>query len=151
MLSEDVRENIKDVIERNVDACKGYEKAAEKVNNHLLTDAFRQQAAQRKQFALELESTANVLGPDLADKIEDGTFEGSLHRTWMDIKSVFSSDNAESMVEECIRGEKESLDEYDELIRSGVLTSDLSNVVQKQRSTIQQNIQNLQRLEEQLD
>lgn len=151
MLTENVKENVKDVIERNIDACKGYEKAAEKVENHRLADAFRQQAAQRKNFALELESTAHVLGSDAVSKIEEGTFEANLHRTWMDVKSVFSSDNEEAMVEECIRGEKESLDEYNELIKSGALSNELSSVVQKQRSTIQETIHNLQRIEEQID
>jgi uncharacterized protein (TIGR02284 family) len=151
MLTENVKENLKDVIERNIDACKGYEKAAEKVENYQLAEKFRSQAAQRKKFAVELESAAHVLGPGSLDKIEEGSIEANLHRTWMDVKSIFSTDNEESMLEECIRGEKESLEEYDELIQSGLLTTELSTVVQKQRGTIQETIHDLQQLENQFD
>ena len=151
MLTDNVKENLKDVIERNIDAYQGYEKAAEKVDNFGLADKFRQQAAKRKSFAMELESAAHVLEPDALDKIEEGTFEANLHRTWMDIKALFSTDNEESMLEECIRGEKESLDEYNELIQSGVLTTELSSVVQKQRGSIQETIQDLQQYEKQFD
>ena len=151
MLTENVKENVKDVIERNIDAYQGYEKAADKVDNYRLADKFRHQAAQRKKFALELESAAHVLGPDAVDKIEDGSFEGDLHRTWMDVKALFSTDNEESMLEECIRGEKESLDEYNELIESGALNTELSDLVQKQRGSIQETIQDLQRFEKQFD
>lgn len=142
---------IKDVIERNVDAYKGYAKAADKVKNPKLASTFQNQANQRKQFALELESSAHVLGDDARNKIENGTFEGNLHRTWMDIKTAFSTDKDESIVEECIRGEKEALDEYNELLDKSYISGNLNSLIVKQRETVQQCISDLRQIERVLD
>lgn len=143
--------NIKDVIERNIDACQGYEKAAEKVKNPQLSNAFRNQARQRKDFAMSLEAQTNVLGADARQKIENGSFEGNLHRTWMDIKTAFSSDKDEAVLEECIRGEKEALEEYDELLKESVLSSESHNLINSQRQTVQNCLNELERMEELVD
>ncbi len=152
MNTKEFNKELKDVVERNVDAYKGYEKAAEKVKNPGLANAFRNQSAQRKQFAYELASTANVYDDEnKLRNIENGSFEGNLHRTWMDVKSAFSTDKDESIVEECIRGEREALDEYEELTREGYLPGELSNRITQQKETIRQCIQELEQLERQLD
>jgi len=152
MKTTDYKSDLKDVVERNVDAFKGYEKAADKVKNPQLASAFRNQATQRKQFAYELASTANVYEDESTlRKIEDGSFEGNLHRTWMDIKSAFSTDKDESIVEECIRGEKEALDEYEDLTREGTLPGDIGQRIVQQQETVRQNIRELEQLESRLD
>ncbi len=143
---------LKDVVERNVDAYKGYDKAADKVKNPQLASAFRDQASQRKQFAYELASTAHVYDDEHKLKeIENGSFEGNLHRTWMDIKSAISSDKDESIVEECIRGEKEALDEYEELTRDGHLPGEIGQRIVQQKETIRQCIRDLEQIENRLD
>ncbi|MGB3468629.1 MAG: PA2169 family four-helix-bundle protein [Cyclobacteriaceae bacterium] len=143
--------NIKDVIERNIDACKGYEKAAEKVSNPQLSNAFREQAKQRKDFALSLEAQANVLGSEARERVENGTFEGNLHRTWMDVKTAFSSDKDEAVLEECIRGEKEALNEYNELLNESTLTGQSYDLINSQRQTVQSCVNELERMEELVD
>ncbi|MCX2744108.1 PA2169 family four-helix-bundle protein [Mangrovivirga sp. M17] len=141
---------IKDVIERNVDAYRGYEKAAEKVKDPNLESVFHQQASQRKQFAYELASTAHVYDDEPTVKqIQDGSFEGNLHRTWMDIKAAFSSDNDEKIVEECIRGEKSALDEYEDITSHG-LPHELENKIHEQERTIRECISDLERIENRL-
>lgn len=40
---------------------------------------------------------------------DEGSFTGTMHRVWMDVKALFSADNDESMLEEAIRGEKRLL------------------------------------------
>ena len=143
-----INDNLKDVIERNIDACHGYEKAAEKVHNPRLASTFRDQANQRRQFANELQSIANIQG---ATSEASGTFEASLHRTWMDIKTALSSDKDEAVLEECIRGEKEALDEYNELVNDASLPRGTSQLIDKQRDTVRHCILDLQRLEDKMD
>lgn len=55
---------LRDAIERNVAAKKGYAEAADKVNGPTLKAAFRKQAAQRMQFAVELQNATNMLSVD---------------------------------------------------------------------------------------
>ncbi|GJM30204.1 MAG: hypothetical protein DHS20C17_28390 [Cyclobacteriaceae bacterium] len=146
-----INDNLKDVIERNYDAYRGYEKAAEKVNNPQLAGTFRDQAQQRKRFALELAAETNILGADTKEQMESGTFEGKLHRTWMDVKTALSFDKDEAVLEECLRGEKDSLEEYDELIKSTNLSGQPQNLITRQRNTIKNCINDLQRLENAID
>jgi len=146
-----ITEDLKDVIERNVDAYKGYEKAAEKVNNANLATAFQKQAQQRKQFAVELEAQTHVLGDDAQKKLENGTFESNLHRTWMDFKTAFSADNEEAVLEECIRGEKEALEEYNELINNHSLTSSSYELISNQRNVVQTCLNELKSMERIVD
>lgn len=143
----DLTDDLKDVIQRNVDAYKGYDKAADKVNNVELHKAFKRQGMQRKAFAMELESVARVFGAEGKDRIESGSFEGTLHRTWMDIKTAFSSDNDESIVSECIRGENEAAEEYNELLNNPHLTGELRTVISDQRDTVINCISDLKVLE----
>ena len=140
-----INDNLKDVIERNIDASKGYEKAAENVNSPELSTAFRQQASQRRQFANELQSASGITSEI------SGTTEAGLHRTWMDMKTALSSDKTEAVLEECIRGEKEALDEYNELVNEQSLTGRVSELILKQRDNVQNSITELQRLENIVD
>ncbi len=142
-----INDNLKDVIERNFDAYKGYEKAAEKVNNPQLASAFRDQSIQRKKFALELETEANILGAEAREKMEDGTFEGTLHRGWMDVKTAFSANKDEAVLEECLRGEKDSLENYNELIGQTNFAGASHSLITKQRDTVQACINDLTLLE----
>lgn len=149
--TKNISSELKEVIERNVDAMKGYEKAADKVKNPELASAFRKQASQRKRFALELENAAGVFSAEDREKIEKGTFSGNLHRTWMDLKTAFSSDKDESVVEECIRGEKQAVENYDELLGDTSITSPSRELITDQRNTVQTCIQELKQLERLLD
>ncbi len=144
-------DDLKDVIKRNVDAMKGYEKAADKVNNTELENAFRKEARQRREFALNLQNSTHVLEDNSARKIEEGSFKGNLHRTWMDVKAAFSTDKEEEIVEECIRGEKSALEDYDDLLKEKEIVGPERDLIREQRNRVQECISELKRIEEVLD
>jgi uncharacterized protein (TIGR02284 family) len=144
-------DDLKDVIKRNVDAMKGYEKAADKVKNSELKNAFQKEAAQRRQFAMDLQNNTHVLEDDAVSKIEDGSFKGNLHRTWMDVKAAFSTDKEEEIVEECIRGERSALEDYDDLLQEKEIVSPERDLIREQRNRVEECIHELERLENVLD
>jgi uncharacterized protein (TIGR02284 family) len=144
-------DDLKDVIKRNLDAVKGYEKAADKVQHAELAKAFRDQASQRRQFALELQGQTHVLDDSMVNDIKDGSFKGDMHRTWMDIKTALSSDKDEALVEECIRGEKAALEDYDDLLEEKEITGPERTLIMEQRNTVEACIQDLKRIENTLD
>ncbi|MEM9858734.1 MAG: PA2169 family four-helix-bundle protein [Bacteroidota bacterium] len=147
MSTNNINSNLKDVIERNFDAYQGYQKAAENVDNVELSQTFRNQADQKKSFALQLEAAARVFDEDTRAKLESGTFQGNLHRTWMDIKSAFASNNSEAILEECVRGEKAALEEYNELLNDANVTGEVRQLVADQKIITERNISELQLME----
>ena len=50
--------------------------------------------------------------------INKGTAAASIHRTWMDIKSAIVGKSDESVLEECIRGDKAAVEEYKSVLEN---------------------------------
>lgn len=144
-------DDLKDVIQRNVDAMKGYEKAADKVDNTALKNTFRKEASQRRQFASELQNSTHVLGDKNLEDLDDSSFKSDMHRTWMDVKSAFSSDKEEEIVEECIRGERAALEDYDDLLEEKEISGPERDLIRSQRNHVHECISDLKQLERQLD
>ncbi|MDO1498822.1 PA2169 family four-helix-bundle protein [Winogradskyella maritima] len=102
-----------DVLDRNIDAQKGYAKAAENADGRALQAFFQRKSTERESFNMEL-ATSLKTAYGVLDR--DGSAKGTLHRAWMDVKNMFSADNDEAMLEECIRGDKAAIEEYTELL-----------------------------------
>lgn len=71
---------------------------------------------------------------------EDGSFGGSMHRAWMDVKNLFSADSDESMLEESITGDKAAIEEYNDVIEYENLSPGLRDLLISQRDEIQGDI-----------
>ena len=54
-----------------------------------------------------------------------------MHRAWMDVKALFSANDDDSMLEEAIRGEKASVEEYDEVSKDVHLPNKYCHVVER--------------------
>jgi len=95
---------INDLIEINNDRVEGFEKAGrhleEKENS--LTVLFNKLAAQSKANTAELTRLVQQYGGEAA---HGTSTSGALHRTWLDVKSVFTGGDAEAVLDECERGE----------------------------------------------
>lgn len=91
------------------DGSAGYRKAADLTSDPVLKSTFIRYGAERDQFADQLRSEVRRLGGKAADS---GTFAGSAHRAWFDVKSAFSSDDDKAVVNECERGEDHAIAAY---------------------------------------
>ena len=100
---EEISNKLNELLVKNYDAEKGYLKAIDNVNGDRLKMFFKRRSSERSEFAKELRTEILQYGqiPE-----ESGSFKGVMHRNWMSLKSTFSSDNEESIIEEVIRGEK---------------------------------------------
>ena len=112
--SEQISSKLNQLLMKNYDAEKGYQNAVDNVNSDRLKLYFKRRASERSEFAQELR---NEILQYEEDPKNSGSFKGSMHRNWMTLKSVFSSNNEEAILEEAIRGEKASLEEYNELMK----------------------------------
>jgi uncharacterized protein (TIGR02284 family) len=144
--SEEISNKLNELLVKNYDAEKGYLKAIDNVNGDRLKMFFKRRSSERSGFAKELRTEILQYGqiPE-----ESGSFKGVMHRNWMSLKSTFSSDNEESIIEEAIRGEKASLKEYNELIAEPNLPPTIDALLLKHRDLIQSAI-NTEKVQEEL-
>ena len=144
--TEKVSNKLNELLEKNYDAEKGYLNAADNVDIARLKIIFKNRASERSQFAKELRTEILSYGQIPED---NGSVKGAMHRNWMSLKSLFSSNDEEAILEEALRGEKASLNEYDEILTEGAFAPSTRKMLENQRQRIQSAINNLM-VEEQL-
>ncbi|UWX54437.1 PA2169 family four-helix-bundle protein [Maribacter litopenaei] len=143
--TEKVGDKLNDILEKTYDAEKGFKKAADNTDNVALKTYFENKAKQRYDFGHELKDEIASFG----QKVEKGdSFTSKAHRAWMDVKALFSSDDAESMLEEAIRGEKAAVEEYNEVLQETSLPSSTSAVLKSQKHAIENGLSNIKTLED---
>ncbi|AUC21071.1 hypothetical protein BTO15_02600 [Polaribacter sejongensis] len=132
--TEKISNKLNELLEKNYDAEKGYLNAAENVESPKLKIFFKNRASERSQFAKELRTEILVHGQIPED---DGSFKGTMHRNWMTLKSLFSSNDEEAILEESIRGEKANLEEYKEILLDDVFAPSTKKMLEEQQQKIQ--------------
>ncbi|WP_445732159.1 ferritin-like domain-containing protein [Mariniflexile sp.] len=143
--TETISNKLNGLLEKTYDAEKGFKKAAENTEHPYLKKYFERKAAERYNFGHELKTEIRSFG-EQPDK--SGSITGTAHRAWMDIKTLFSSDNDESMLEEAIRGEKAALEEYNDVLNETSLTHSTHTILLKQRGAIDSDLRTIKRLED---
>ncbi len=131
---KEISDRLNELIEKNMNAKDGYEMAIDKVENTEVKNFFKNRARERARFVKELRK-------EVWDKGEvpenSGNISGELHRTWMSLKTAFSSDNEEAILEETIKGEKSSLEEYNEILEEKAMPLPVANILREQRNAIE--------------
>lgn len=143
--TEEVGEKLNDLLEKTYDAEKGFKKASENVEHGQLKQYFSGKAQERYDFGHALKTEIRQFGQEV-DK--GGSVAGTVHRSWMDIKSLFSADDEEAMLEEAITGEKNAVEAYDEILSDTSLPASTATLLRQQRDTINTGLQNIKTLED---
>jgi uncharacterized protein (TIGR02284 family) len=143
--TDTVGSRLNELLEKNYDAEKGFKKASENAKHTGLKTYFRNKAQERYDFGHQLKSELKSFGQE-PDK--GGSATGAAHRTWMEVKSWFSADEDESMLEEAIRGEKASVDEYHDVLQETTLPASTKDILTMQKTTIEKGLSNIKRLED---
>lgn len=142
--TEKVANKLNELLEKNYDAEAGYKLAQEKVESRRLKDFFQQQAQERYNFGHELKNEIQSYG---AEPDKGTSFKGDAHRAWMNIKSTFSSDNEESILEEAVRGEKAAVAEYNSILNDMSLPPSTNSLLIKHRDNVQQALNKVNAME----
>ncbi|HEA22076.1 hypothetical protein LCGC14_0949050 [marine sediment metagenome] len=143
--TEEVGKKLNDLLEKTYDAEKGFKKASENVEDGQLKRYFSGKAQERYDFGHALKTEIKQFGQEV-DKGD--SFAGKVHRSWMDVKSLFSMDDEEAMLEEAITGEKNAIDAYDDVLKETSLPASTATILQHQRNTINEGLQNIKTLED---
>ncbi len=131
--TEKITNRLKDILEKSLDAKKGYTTAKENVSNLELKNYFDDRANERSDFAEKLQSELKTYGenPDMST-----SFTADAHRIWMNFRTALSSNDEEAILQEIIRGEEAAIEEYDTLLEETTLPKSTYDLIMKQRSRI---------------
>ncbi|UFH56489.1 PA2169 family four-helix-bundle protein [Spirosoma sp. KNUC1025] len=129
----EILDQLNKLLTRNHDAEKGYQEASENVKDNELKSLFLAQSRQRGEFAQEIDREIRALGgePD-----NDTSLAADLHRAWINIKSTFSSDDDKATVQECHRGDKEALEDYNAVLQETDLAASTRELLLRQKQSI---------------
>lgn len=104
---------LNDLLDTARDGQHGFEKAMEETDDTALKTAFEAARKDCLAAAEALETRIRELGgrPD-----NEGTTLGSLHRSWIDIRSALQKDDRKAVLHEVVRGERHAVKEYEDAI-----------------------------------
>jgi uncharacterized protein (TIGR02284 family) len=131
----EVIEVLNDLILINNDRIAGYEKAYNETKDieNDLRSMFSKLADQSKGYVMDLKAEVTKLGGEP----ETGTMtSGKLYRAWMDIRSVFSSNNRRAVLENAEGGEDAAKKAYEEALKSNNLPADIRQLLLSQQTAI---------------
>jgi uncharacterized protein (TIGR02284 family) len=114
------------LIKTTLDSMKGYEDAAKDAENTLFATLFADFARDRSAAATSLQAEVKRLG---GDPETGSSFLAAAHRTFVDLKQAFTSDNDKTIVEEIERGEDHIKAKFEEALRDDRLAPESQTVI----------------------
>lgn len=137
--SEKISNRLNNLLEKTYDAEKGFKLAQDKIDDPTTKKFLNDRAEQRAAFGHELKQEILQYG-ELPEN--SGSLRGDLHRAWMDLKSTVASNENEKLLEEVERGERASLEEYNEIIddKDMVLPPSTENMLKRHRDAIESSL-----------
>jgi len=105
------------LIETLKDGEEGFRTAAEGLTDPQTKAVFQQYSRERAQMAQELQAEVRALG---GDPEKAGSMSGSVHRGWINIKSVVTGKNDASIIAEAERGEDVAKNAYADAIKASL-------------------------------
>ena len=126
------------VLNNLIETCKdgelGFRTAAEGLKSADIKAKFLEYSRQRGEMVLELQAEVRRLG---GDPEKSGSVSGSLHRGWLDIKSVITGKDDHAIVAEAERGEDVAKGVYESAMKE-TLPGTAQAVVQQQAAKVRQ-------------
>jgi uncharacterized protein (TIGR02284 family) len=135
---------LNDLLQKNMDAHQGYQKAGEDVEHTSLEAYLRDKSAQRQRFANQIKSEIVSLGGEPKPQT---TLKGSLHHAWMDLKSALASNTDKAVFEECVRGERVCVEDYEEKLSEHDLLPSARTLLLNQRNQVVEDLEQAKTLE----
>lgn len=128
MNNNEVISILNDLIETCKDGQEGFKTAAENIRNSEFRRLFNIFSQQRAQFVAELQAEVHRLG---GDPERGGSVAGSIHRGWINVKSMVTRTDEAGIIAECQRGEEAAVNSYQEALKAD-LPLDVQYVVKRQ-------------------
>lgn len=147
-ISEHTQEQVdalQNLLQKTYDAEAGYKQVMTKAEKEPLKNWLQEKAVRRSQFANELDSHIRKFN---AEPVAKGTALGTAHRAWIDVKSAMSFNTDEAILEECIRGEKSTINEYQDQISNVNFNPEVRTLLESQREVVSADLNTVKSLED---
>jgi uncharacterized protein (TIGR02284 family) len=128
---------------RNRDAQKGYVEVSNNISNPDFSKWLVDHTSQRERVAEELEVEINKLG---GEPVEGGTLQGALHRVWIDLKSYWTDNDVQTLLEEAERGETRAVEDYEHVLEYYKMPESTAMVLVRHRDRIKLALENIKTL-----
>lgn len=135
MENKEVVSVLNDLIETSKDGEKGFRECAEDVKDARLKAFFTERSQQCAAAATELQALVRSLGGDPETR---SSVAGTLHRGWVDLKSLITGKDDAAILNECERGEDVALKNYRQVLQKDLPPS-VREVVERQAQGAQRN------------
>ena len=137
-INEEAAKAGNDLLEYLYDSCNGYKECADQVADPTMKQLFSDLAQHRQQMIAELKTQVRM--SDVDEKPTDsGSVTGMAHRRFIDVKSLLTGGDTESIVKEVKRGESYTIDRYKEILSKN-LPSAIKQILLKQLTEIESDI-----------
>ncbi len=130
--NDDVRSLLEHLIETCEDGARGFETAAEHVDDPSVAATFRKLGSERAQCGRELRTLAERFGGPVE---EAGMVKAALHRGWIKIKDAVTGDDPHAVIATAEEGEDYALEQYNEALEQD-LPPEVMAVVRRQRAIV---------------
>lgn len=131
--NESRRKCIADHLNKLIAICRdghaGYVDAAKAAQGTELHELFSRLAAQRANFADELQQIVRALG---REPRRSGSLAGAFHRGFLNIRSAMSANDPRTALTECERGEDAAVEAYRKVLEEAPLDNQLRTRISTQ-------------------
>jgi len=146
MPTQEVVQNLNNLIETAKDSAEGFKTAAENVKSPSTKQKFEDYSDQRQHFCKDLQERVKGLGG--TPETTSSTL-GAIHRGWVNLKSALTLGDR-AIVIEVIRGEEVAERNYAAVAQNPAFPSDLKGEVKDQHHKIQESLNYARDLDEKL-
>lgn len=147
-VNKEIVDILQELLKKNYDAEAGYKQVMTKAKSPGLKKWLQLKAKQRSEYATQLDTIIREFN---ATPAEDGTILGSVHRAWIDLKTTLSSETDEAILEECIRGEEASVNEYETQLEKVSDFLPIKDLLNQQMISIKTALEKVKRIEDIID
>ena len=123
------------LIKTTLDSVKGFEEAAEDGESGRFGSIFQQFGQERRQVVTMLQDEVRRLGGNPED---DSSFAAAAHRTFMNLKQVFTSRDDKAVVEEVERGEDFLKEKYEAALGDEDVSPETRAVIERAFSSVRE-------------
>jgi uncharacterized protein (TIGR02284 family) len=136
----DLVDQLKSLHTRAIDALHGYGEALAQAEGKGMTPLFKEMIAIHTRNSDELAMDLRGMGEKAND---DGSFMSTIHRTIMDIRSLFGG-LGESVLPGLIDGEKRNVESYDEILKDLDIPAHLREHLVQQRVRLESAVSDME-------
>lgn len=144
-ISEALSNKLNSLLTTLYDGEKGYQEAADNVNNETLKSRFTTLSKQRYDFGHEIKEIMTRFGV----KPDKGTSTiADIHRFWMSLRTAISNQDEEVILNECVRGESSAVETYEDILSDLNLHGEIKQILENQLVKIRQAKKEMNELKE---